>query len=57
MNNEDLGGMSMKEDEKCPECCGWGEIVYDDIFGYSQAAECKACNGTGKKLPEKMNTD
>lgn len=36
-------------DDECFDCCGWGEIHWDDSFGYPQASECPTCKGTGKR--------
>lgn len=33
---------------ECPDCCGWGEIHWDDSLGFPQASECPTCKGTGK---------
>lgn len=35
-----------KPREVCPDCMGWGEIFYDDTFGFSQSTPCTNPNCT-----------
>jgi RecJ-like exonuclease len=44
----------MSENEKCPYCCGTGEITIDNECGQGFDFMCPSCGGSGKKFEGNM---